>query len=223
MILRVACAIAAKDLRIEVRSRSAVSAVLPFAATILLALGFALGPNRLLLEQTAPGLLWLAGLFASVELCHRSYQAEAANGALEGLLLGPAEKGAVYLGKAVAAFVQLMVLFTITTGIVVVLFGMPVGPEPVLLVLTAALGIAGLSAMGALLGLLAVQGRTRQAALPVIVLPLVTPVIIAATRATAALTQGDLAGVDGWLGLLAAFDVAFLAAGYVVFGNLLED
>jgi heme exporter protein B len=223
VIVRVAWAIAAKDLRIEVRSRSALSAVLPFAATILLALGFALGPDRLLLEQVAPGLLWLAGLFASVELCHRSYQAEAANGALEGLLLGPAEKGAVYLGKAVAAFVQLMALFTITTGIVVVLFGMPVGPAPVLLLLTAALGIAGLSAMGALLGLLAVQGRTRQAALPVIVLPLVTPVIIAATRATASLTQGDVAGVGGWLSLLAAFDAAFLATGYVVFGNLLED
>jgi heme exporter protein B len=201
VILRVAWAIAAKDLRLEVRSRSAASAVLPFAATILLALGFALGPNRLLLEQTAPGLLWLAGLFASVELCHRSYQAEAANG----------------------AFVQLMVLFAITTGMVVVLFGMPVGPAPGRLLLTAALGIAGLSAMGALLGLLAVQGRTRQAALPVIVLPLVTPVVIAATRATGSLTQGSLAGVDGWLGLLAAFDVAFLAAGYLVFGNLLED
>jgi heme exporter protein B len=223
VMVRVAWAIAAKDLRIEVRSRSALSAVLPFAATILLALGFALGPDRLLLEQVAPGLLWLAGLFASVELCHRSYQAEAANGALEGLLLGPAEKGAVYLGKAVAAFVQLMALFTLTTGIVVVLFGMPVGPAPVLLLLTAALGIAGLSAMGALLGLLAVQGRTRQAALPVIVLPLVTPVIIAATRATASLTQGDVAGVGGWLSLLAAFDAAFLATGYIVFGNLLED
>jgi heme exporter protein B len=223
VIVRVAWAIAAKDLRIEVRSRSALSAVLPFAATILLALGFALGPDRLLLEQVAPGLLWLAGLFASVELCHRSYQAEAANGALEGLLLGPAEKGAVYLGKAVAAFVQLMALFTITTGIVVVLFGMPVGPAPALLLLTAALGIAGLSSMGALLGLLAVQGRTRQAALPVIVLPLVTPVIIAATRATASLTQGDIAGIGGWLSLLAAFDAAFLATGYVVFGNLLED
>lgn len=223
MTARVARAIAAKDLRIELRSRAALSAVLPFAATILLALGFALGPDRLLLERTAPGLLWLAALFASVELCHRSYLTEAANGALEGLLLGPADKGAVFLGKAVAAFVQLLVLFTITTGIVIVLFGLPLGPDPVLLALTAVLGTAGLSAMGALLGLLAVQGRTRQAALPVIVLPLVTPVIIAATRATVALTAGQPAGVGAWLGLLAAFDAAFLAAGYLVFGQLLED
>ena len=223
MIVRVARTVAAKDLRIEARSRAALSAVLPFAATVLLALGFALGPDRLLLQETAPGLLWLAALFASVELCHRSYLTESANGALEGLLLGPADKGAVYLGKATAAFVQLLALFAVTTGIVVVLFGLPMGPAPLLLALTAALGTAGLGAMGGLLGLLAVQGRTRQAALPVIVLPLVTPVVIAATRATVSLTQGQLDGVGGWLGLLAAFDLAFLAAGYLVYGHLLED
>ena len=223
MILQVAHAVAAKDLRLEVRSRSAVSTVLPFAATMLLAFGFALGPDRVLLSATAPALLWLAALFASVELSHRSYQNEAANGALEGLLLSPVEKGAVYLGKAAAAFVQLMVLLGVTTGIVVVLFGLPIGPTPGLLVLTAGLGIAGLSALGSLFGLLAVRGRTRQAALPVLVLPLVSPVIIAATRTTESLTQGNTSGVAGWLGLLVAFDAAFLAVGYIVFAHLLED
>jgi heme exporter protein B len=223
MSTRVAWAIAAKDMRIEMRSRSAVSTVLPFAVTMLLAFGFALGPDRLLLAQTAPGLLWLAALFASVELCHRSYQNEAANGALEGLLLSPVDKGAVYLGKAAAAFVQLIVLMVVTSSIVIVLFGLPVGPEPALLLLTVVLGIAGLAAIGSLLGLLAVRSRTRQAALPVLVLPLVSPVIISATRATADLTQGTTTGIGGWLSLLAAFDAAYLAAGYLVFGHLLED
>jgi len=223
MSMRVAQAIAFKDLRTEMRSRSAVSTVLPFAVTMLLAFGFALGPDRLLLAQTAPGLLWLAALFASVELCHRSYQNEAANGALEGLLLSPADKGAVFLGKAAAAFVQLMVLLVVTTGIVIVLFGLPVGASPGLLVLTAVLGIAGLSTLGSLLGLLAVRSRTRQAALPVLILPLVSPVIIAATSATAELTRGSTAGIGGWLSLLVAFDAAYLAAGYLVYGHLLED
>jgi heme exporter protein B len=223
MSLRVAGAIAAKDLRTEMRSRTAVSTVLPFAVTMLLAFGFALGPDRLLLAQTAPGLLWLAALFASVELCHRSYQNEAANGALEGLLLSPVDKGSVYLGKAAAAFVQMLVLLVVTTGIVIVLFGLPVGPAPALLLLTAVLGIAGMSTVGSLLGLLAVRSRTRQAALPVLVLPLVSPVIIAATSATADLTRGTYAGVGGWLSLLAAFDAAYLAAGLIVFGHLLED
>lgn len=223
MSLRVAGAIAAKDLRTEARSRTAVSTVLPFAVTMLLAFGFALGPDRLLLAQTAPGLLWLAALFASVELCHRSYQSEAANGALEGLLLSPADKGSVYLGKAFAAFVQLLALLVVTTALVIVLFGLPIGPDPGLLALTAVLGIAGLATLGSLLGLLTVRSRTRQAALPVLVLPLVSPVIIAATSATAELTRGTGGGVGGWLSLLAAFDVAFLAAGYLVFGHLLED
>jgi heme exporter protein B len=223
MSLRAAQAIAVKDLRTEIRSRSAVSTVLPFAVTMLLAFGFALGPDRLLLAQTAPGLLWLAALFASVELCHRSYQNEAANGALEGLLLSPVDKGAVYLGKAAASFVQLIVLMVVTTGIVIVLFGLPVGPAPALLLLTVVLGIGGLSALGSLLGLLAVRSRTRQAALPVLVLPLVSPVIIAATRATADLTHGTATGISGWLSLLVAFDAAYLAAGYIVFGHLLED
>ena len=87
----------------------------------------------------------------------------------------------------------------------------------------AVLGIGGLSALGSLFGLLAVRGRTRQAALPVLVLPLVSPVIIAATRATQGLTHGNTSGIAGWLGLLAAFDAAFLAVGYIVFGHLLED
>ena len=223
MTLRIALAIAAKDLRVEARSRYALSAVLPFAATMLLAFGFALGPGRTLLVQTAPGLLWLAGLFAAVDLFHRSYQAEADSGALEGLLLSPAFKGGIYLGKAAAAAAQLFVLFLATAGLVMALFGLPVGPAPELLLLTVVLGIVGLSALGSLFGLLTVLGRSRRAALPILILPLVSPVIIAAIRATALLTEGVNGQVGGWLGLLVAFDAAFLATGYLVFTHLLED
>ena len=92
------------------------------------------------------------------------------------------------------------------------MFGLPVGRAPGLLLLTAVLGVAGLSTVGSLLGLLAVRSRSRQAALPLLVLPLVSPVIIAATKATATLTQGSTDGIGGWLSLLVAFDAAFLAA-----------
>lgn len=213
-------AVAGKDLRAEARSKYALGSVLPFAATMLLAFGFALGPDRVLLERAAPGLLWLAALFAAVDLFQRSYQAEADAGALDGLLLAPVHKGDIFLGKAVAAAVQVLVLLLGTGLIVVVLFGLNLARAPLLL-LTAVLGVVGLSALGSLFGLLTVLGR-RQAALPVLVLPLVTPVLIAAIRATATLVEGS-AGVAGWLGVLAAFDAMFLAAGYLVFGHLLED
>ncbi|ABL81463.1 MULTISPECIES: heme exporter protein CcmB [unclassified Nocardioides] len=213
-------AVAGKDLRAEARSKYALGSVLPFAATMLLAFGFALGPDRVLLERAAPGLLWLAALFAAVDLFHRSYQAEADAGALDGLVLAPLHKGDIFLGKAIAAAVQVLVLVLGTGLIVTVLFGLELARAPLLL-LTAVLGVAGLSALGSLFGLLTVLGR-RQAALPVLLLPLVTPVLIAAIRATATLVEGT-AGVAGWLGVLAAFDAMFLAAGYLVFGHLLED
>lgn len=214
-------AVAGKDLRAEVRGRYASSAVLPFAGTMLLIFGFALGPNRTLLQQTAPGLLWLAAMFAAVDLFQRSYQAEADGGALDALVLAPVPKGQIFLGKAVAATVQVLALLVTTGVLVVLLFGLPVVNLP-LLTATAVLGVVGLSALGSLFGLLTVLGR-RQAALPILVLPLVSPVLIAAIRATATLTQGRSDGVAGWLGVLVAFDAVFLATGYLVFGHLLED
>jgi heme exporter protein B len=220
--VRAVWAVAEKDLRVEIRSRYALGAVLPFAATMLLAFGFALGPNRTLLQQTAPGLLWLAGLFAAIDLFHRSYQSEADAGALDGLLLAPVHKGAVYLGKALAAATQVLVLVLATGLMVGLLFGLPLGRSPVMLGLTVVLGVVGLSALGSLFGLLTVTGR-RQAALPILVLPLVSPVVIGAIRATSTLAQGGTEGVSGWLGVLLAFDAAFLATGFLVYGHLIED
>jgi heme exporter protein B len=222
VIASVAGAVAGKDLRVEVRSRNAASSVMPFAVTMLLAFGFALGPDRPLLAQTASGLLWLAATFAAVDLFHRSYRMETDGGALDALLLAPGAAGAVYLGKAIAAALQLWLLVLATGLLVGLLFGLPLGRAPVLLVLTATLGVIGLSAIGSLFGLLSVMGR-RQAALPALVLPLVTPVLIAATRATDAAVHGDSAQAVGWLGVLTAFDAAFLASGYLVYGHLLED
>jgi heme exporter protein B len=222
MTLTAVWAVAQKDLLVELRSRYALGSVLPFAATMLLAFGFALGPNRLLLQQTAPGLLWLAGLFAAVDLFHRSYRSEADAGALDGLLLAPIHKGAVYLGKTMAATAQVLVLVSATAVMVALLFGLPLLHSPLLLLLTAVLGALGLSSLGSLFGLLTVLGR-RQAALPILVLPLVSPVVIGAIRSTATLAQGSTDGVAGWLGVLLAFDAAFLATGYLVYGHLIED
>ena len=215
-------AVAQKDLRVELRSRYTLGSVLAFAATMLLAFGFALGPNRLLLQQTAPGLLWLAGLFAAVDLFHRSYRSEADTGALDSLLLAPVHKGAVYLGKTIAAAVQVLALVSATAVMVALLFGLPLLRSPLLLLLTAILGAIGLSSLGSLFGLLTVLGR-RQAALPILVLPLVSPVVIGAIRATTTLAQGSTDGVTGWLGVLVAFDAAFLATGYLVYAYLIED
>ena len=220
--VRQASLIARKDLRIEIRGRHAVGTIVPFAATILIAFGFAFGPGRGVLERVAPGLLWMALLFSSVMASRRAYQVETEDGALEGLLLAPIDKAAVFVGKTAAITLELLVLTVAVLALVVLLFDLTVaelGP----MLLAFALGVVGLAVVGSLFGVVAEYARTREAVFPLLVLPLVTPVLIAGVRATDFATSGQTAEAASWLGLLAAFDLVFVSAGVLVFGYVMED
>jgi heme exporter protein B len=216
-------AVAGNDLRIEVRGRYSIGAVLPFAATLLIAFGLSLGPGRTLLQQTAPGLLWLAVLFSSVLSFRRAYEHEGEDGALEGLLLAPIDKAAVFLGKAAAVLVQLLALELIVVVMVAALFGLSLGSSPLMLAGSFGLGTVGLAAIGSLFGVLSESPRAREAIFPLLVLPLATPVLVAGVKSTALATTGHGGEAGSWLGLLVAFDLVFLAAGTLVYGQLLED
>jgi heme exporter protein B len=219
---RQAATIAGKDLRLELRGRQAVGTLLPFAATLLVAFGFAFGPGRDVLDRTAPGLLWMAVLFASVMAARRAYQAEAEDGALEGLLLAPVDKAAIFLGKSTAIVLELLALVSAVLVLVVVLFDLSLG-SPLALAGAFALGSLGLAAVGGLFGVVAEAARTREAIFPVLVLPLATPVLIAGVRATDLAAAGRTGEALSWLGLLVAFDVVFVSIGVLVFGFLMED
>ena len=221
--LRQAGAVAGKDLRIEVRGRYALGAMLPFAATLLISFGLSLGPGRTFLQQTAPGLLWMAVLFAAVLSSRRAYESEAEDGALEGLLLAPVDKAAVYLGKVAAISAQLIVLEVLVVTLTSVLFDLSLGSDPVRLAGGFLLGTMGLAGVGALFGALDVSARAREAVFPLLVLPLAAPVLVAGVKTTALAVAGHGGEAGSWLGLLAAFDVVILAAGTLVYGHVLED
>jgi len=221
-LLRHAVAIAAKDIRVEIRAKHALATLLPFAATLLISFGFAFGPGRDVLLRTAPGLLWMAVLFAAVIAARRAYQIESEDGALEGLLLAPVDKAAVFLGKAAAVALQLLALVACALVLVVVLFDLTVR-GPLVLLAAFALGAVGLAAVGGLFGVVAEAARTREAVFPALVLPLVTPVLVAGVRATDLAASGRADEALAWLGLLVAFDVVFVSLGVLVFGFLLED
>jgi heme exporter protein CcmB len=222
-LLRQCLAVAAKDLRIEARGRSALGAALPFAGTLLIAFGLSLGPGRTLLQQTAPGLLWLSVLFASVLAFRQAYQTEGEDGALEGLLLAPIDRAAVFLGKAAAVTAELFVLEAVVVALVAVQFDLSLGHAPWTLVAAFALGTVGLAAVGSLFGVLSESPRAREAVFPLLVLPVAIPVLIAGVKATELATTVRAGDAGQWLGLLVAFDAVVLGVGTLVFGHLLED
>jgi heme exporter protein B len=164
----------------------------------------------------------MAVLFASVMAARRAYQAEAEDGALEGLLLAPVDKAAVFAGKVTAVVLELFALVVAILALVVILFDLSLG-SPLALVGAFALGSVGLAAVGGLFGVVAEAARTREAVFPMLVLPLATPVLIAGVRATDLAATGRAGEALSWLGLLAAFDVVFVSLGILVFGSLMED
>jgi heme exporter protein B len=223
-VWRDAVLVAAKDLRIEGRSRVALNQVLPFSLLVLVLFAFALDPDRGVLSEAAAGLYWVAVLFSALLAVQRSQAVESGEGTRDALRLSGLDPAGIFLGKAGAVAVQLLVLEVLLGAGVVVLYNVePAGLG--LLAVTGAVATAGLAAAGTLYGAIAAGLRVRETLLPLLLLPVVAPVLIAATRASEAALSGVSTGVatGNWLVLLAAFAVVYLGFGVVAFGPLLED
>lgn len=221
---RDALLVAGKDLRIERRSKVATNQVAPFAVLVLVLFAFALEPEADLLERFAAGLFWVAVLLSALLAVQRSAALESADGIADASRLSGLDPAGVFLGKAGAVAVQLAVLEVLLGAGVVVLYGVELADIGTLVV-TAVAATVGLAAAGTLYGVLAAGLRVRETLLPLLLLPVVAPVLIAATRAS----ESALTGFDGgvaladWLALLAVFAVVYVAFGVAAYGSLMEE
>ena len=214
--------VAGKDLRIEARSRVALNQVAPFAVLVLVLFAFAIDPNRGVLARTAPGLFWIAVMFSALLAVQRSFALEAADGARDGLRLSGLDGAGIFLGKAAAIAAQLLVLEVVLGFGVVVLYGSDLH-GPLLLLATCVLATSGLAAAGTVYGVVAAGLKVRETLLPLLVLPVVAPVLLAATRASEAIIDGRSGWASPWLRILAVFTVVYVAFGVLAFGPLLEE
>ena len=214
--------IAGKDLRIEMRSRILLSQVLPFGAIVVLLFAFALDPDRGILARVAPGLFWITVLLAALLAIGRAFSIEQQHGARDGLRLAALDGSSVFIGKALAIAAQLAILEAVLGLTVVVLYGVEVHGVVVLLA-TAAAATIGLAAAGTLYGVLAAGLRARETLLPLLLLPVLAPVMLGATRAF----EDGLEGVPGdawpWIALLTVFALLYTGVGMLAFGPLWED
>ncbi|MGH9179975.1 MAG: heme exporter protein CcmB [Acidimicrobiales bacterium] len=219
---RDALLVAGKDLRIEVRSRVATNQVAPFALVILMLFGFALDPDRGVLTRASAGLFWVAVLLSALLAVQRSFAVEAGDGAGDGLRLSGLDPAGIFLGKAAAVAAHLVLLQVVLAAGVVLLYDADLG-GPVLLLATCGAATVGLAAAGTVYGVLAAGLRVRETLLPLLLLPVVAPVLLAATRAWEAGT--GLSADDGWrwAQLLAVFATVYVTLGVLAFGTLLEE
>lgn len=214
--------VAGKDLRIESRSRVTFSQVVPFAGLVLVLFGFALDANRPVLERATSGLFWITVMFVTTLAVQRSTSIETTDGARRALLLAGIEPVAVFVGKAAAIAVQLLAVELVLVGGIVVLYGADI-ESFALVAATCLVATVGIAGAGTLLGALVAGVRARETVLPILLLPVLAPVLIGATRAFDD-ALGSVA-VDGWawLGMLAGFGAINLVLGALTYGVLLEE
>jgi len=221
-VFRDATLVASKDLRIEWRSRVGINQIAPFAVLILVLFAFALDPDKGLLTKATPGLYWVAVLLCGLLAVQRSFAVEASDGATDALRLSGIEPSALFLGKAAAVLLQILVLDVVLLVGVTILYGTTFTGW-VLVVGTVVSASVGIAAAGTLYGVLAAGLRVRETLLPLLLLPVLAPVLIGSTRAFEAALAGTTSEGWLWFGLLSVFALIYVAAGAALFGPLLEE
>lgn len=213
-----------KDLLIELRTGEIVTSISLLSLLILLTFAFALEPERLASAEAVAGLAWATLLLAGTLALNRSFLLEREAGGWTALAVAPVDRGSIFLGKTSANALLLLLGSAVALPLPALLVG-PHGLAPgQSLLLTVPLGVTGIAAVGTLFSAMAIRTRAREVLLPLLLFPLLTPVIIAATRATAGGLSGESVGdLAAWLLLLAAFDVIFVTVGWLTFEYVLED
>jgi heme exporter protein B len=218
-MLRQVGAIVAKDLVAELHTREILSAMFVFAIMAMLIFSFALDLRGAVGRAAAPGVLWTTIAFSGTLGLSRSLAREQQNGGLSGLLLVVEERSVVFLGKAVGSFVLMLVVVVVLLPLGSVLLNVNLLRLDIMGVLF--LGTVGYAAVGTLLAAIAVNTRAREVMLPILALPVLVPLLIAAVQATAGLLEG-VESVSSWVRMLVVYDLVMTAVGVVTFEYVVE-
>jgi heme exporter protein B len=220
--LRKVLAIVHKDVAAELHTREMISAMLVFSVLALLIFSFALDLRGETAEAAAPGVLWATVAFAGTLGLSRSLAREQQSGCIDGLLLAPVDRTAIFFGKAAGNLLFIVIVEVVLLPLFSALFDVALLRPSVLVVLV--LGTLGYAAVGTLLAAIAVNTRAREVMLPVLLLPLAVPVLIGAVRATGGLVEGaQMSEVAGWIRILVVYDLVILAVSLLTFGYTVEE
>jgi heme exporter protein B len=215
--------ILAKELRTEFRSRELLGTTVVFVLIVIVLFSFTFNPTSSESRRFGPGLLWLAFLFAGSLMLQPSFLREQTNDTLAALRLAPIDPFSILAGKMAANFLFLLLVELILLPVFAVLYHIAILPVLGPLVLVLALGTVGLATTGTVFSAVAAQARLRELLLPLLLLPVLAPVLVASTEATAGILRDPYELSTVWLTFLTAFDVVFLTAAWLFGEYLLEE
>ncbi|HSM70359.1 MAG TPA: heme exporter protein CcmB [Anaerolineales bacterium] len=220
--LKAVSAVVWKDLQAEFRSRELFSAMLVFSLLIILIFNFALELDIKTRQSVTSGVLWATFAFAGTLGLNRSMAIEKDRGCLDGLLLAPVDRSAIYFGKLISNLAFMLIVEIIVLPVYSVLYSVNLFQPGLLLVIL--LGSIGYVGVGTLLAAMSVQTRTRDILLPILLFPVVIPVILAAVKASAGFLEGlEFSEILSPLSLLIAYDVIFISVAFMVFDSVVEE
>lgn len=221
--LRQVAAIIAKDIAAELRTREMLSSMGVFSILVIVVFNFALElTERPIVQTTTPGALWVTIVFAGMLGLNRSLAVELDKGCLDGLLLTPVDRSAIFFGKALGNALFMLVVEVIVVPLFVVFFNVPLAQPWIAVILV--LGTFGFAGVGTLLSSMAVNTRAREVMLPILLFPVAMPALIAAVKATGAAMAGlPVSEWLQWLNLLIVFDVILVAVSVMVFEYVVEE
>lgn len=225
MFARTALLVLRKDVAIESRSGEILYTTMFFALSCVVVFAFALVREGTIVADAAAGILWIAIAFSGTLALGRTFERERYAETLRALLLAPAPRAAVYVGKLLGIVLLLLIAEALLVPLVALLFDAALFARPLLLIGLLVTGTVGFSAVGTLFAAMLVRSRTRDVMLPILLYPITVPVIIAGVRGTAALLAADpdIAVAEMWIALLVCFDVVFLVLSLWIFEPLMIE
>jgi heme exporter protein B len=216
-------AIVGKDIATEIRTKEMMGAMFVFSLLILFIFNFAFDLRANNLQALAPGVLWIAITFAGMLGLSRSFVLERDRGVIDGLLLAPVDRSAIYFGKMIGNVLFISLVEIIILPFYIVLFNQPPAVIPAL-VGVIILGTIGFASVGTLFSAMAVHTRAREVLLPIMLFPVVIPVMLAAVQLTAGILDGlPFEDVQHWFALLVVFDLVFIVASVIMFEFVVEE
>ena len=213
-----------KDFTVELKTRELFVSMFIFAVLVILIFIFSVDLSIINSNQVGPGVLWVAILFSGTIGLNRSFMLEKENQCIQGLLLAPIDRSAIYFGKMISNLAFLLIMEAFILPIFMIFFNVDIISNIFPLLFVILIGTIGFSALGTLLSSLSANLKTREIMLPILLYPLMVPIAIASVKMTSHVLMGEeLSSVMKWVGLTLCFDIIFIGVSIMTIDHILEE